>query len=292
MPPGPPSTAGRRRDRQGSRAATSIAVYVGRMTSSVPASSRPRPRSSASSSDGMTSSRSAGSPPYAILRPSSAARSPVAMTSPACSSSGSKSTSQIHDTSWPSAIASFSAMTSTGGTPISSVRTTSFAPAGFLMSRRTTDLPPAGIRSNRPNAALKRDEAGADVLERRADGQRRATPRPSRCRRCRDRAARARSPPRPRVRRGGSAMPEGRAARCPERRRRARGDDGRTADSGSRRDAPRTPPRTRTVRRSGRSTSSRRRAAGPIAIAAGRRARTEPHRRARRRGRRRSGRRR
>ena len=44
-----------------------------------------------------------------------------------------------------------------GGTPISSVRTTSFAPAGFLTSRRTTDFPPAGIRSKRPNAALKRE---------------------------------------------------------------------------------------------------------------------------------------
>ena len=78
------------------------------------------------------------------------------MTSPACSSSGSKSTSQIQETSWPSAIASFSAITSTGGTPISSVRTTSLAPAGFLMSSRTTDFPPVGIRSKRPNAALKR----------------------------------------------------------------------------------------------------------------------------------------
>ena len=78
------------------------------------------------------------------------------MTSPACSRSGSKSTSQIHETSCPSAIASLSATTRTGGTPVSSVRTTSFAPAGFLMRRRTTDLPPAGIRSKRPNAALNR----------------------------------------------------------------------------------------------------------------------------------------
>ena len=41
----------------------SIAVYVGRMTSSVPASTSSRPRSSARSSEGTTSSRSSGKPP-------------------------------------------------------------------------------------------------------------------------------------------------------------------------------------------------------------------------------------
>ncbi len=40
----------------------SIAVYVGRMTSSVPASTSSRPRSSACSSEGISSSRSSGSP--------------------------------------------------------------------------------------------------------------------------------------------------------------------------------------------------------------------------------------
>jgi len=52
-------------------------------------------------------------------------------------------------------MASFSATTSTGGTPVSSVRKASFAPAGFLIKRTTIVFDPAGMRSNRPKAALK-----------------------------------------------------------------------------------------------------------------------------------------
>ncbi len=120
----------------------------------------------------MISSCSLGSPPYVIRSPSSAARSPETMTSPARSSSGSKSTSQIHETSCPSAIASLSATTSTGGTPVSSVRTTSFAPAGFLIEEEDDRL---AAGRDPLEAAERRAEAlepGADVLERRADRER------------------------------------------------------------------------------------------------------------------------
>ncbi len=52
--------------------------------------------------------------------------------------------------------------TSTGGTPVSSVRSTSFAPAGFFTRSMTTFFPPAGIRSKRPKAALKSCEPAGD----------------------------------------------------------------------------------------------------------------------------------
>ena len=72
----------------------------------------------------------------------------------ACSSNGSKSTSQIQETSRPSAIASLSATTSVGGTPpLSSVRIASFAPAGFLISSMSTRRPSTSMRSKRPKAA-------------------------------------------------------------------------------------------------------------------------------------------
>src|SRR5918999_604954 len=50
---------------------------------------------------------------------------------------------------------SLSATTSTGGMPVSSVRSASFAPAGFLISSMTIDLAPTEMRSKRPNAARK-----------------------------------------------------------------------------------------------------------------------------------------
>ena len=66
---------------------------------------------------------------------------------------GSKSTSQIHDTSLPSAVASLSATASRrGGVPASSVRIASFAPAGFLIKSISSVLSPTRMRSKRPKA--------------------------------------------------------------------------------------------------------------------------------------------
>ncbi len=106
-----------------------------------------------------SSTASAGNPPYLARRASSAARSPVATSRSRPSKSGSKSTSQIQDTSRPSAIASFKAMTaSRGGPPATSVRTASLAPAGFLI-RSTRSALVADLD------ALEAAESGAEALE-------------------------------------------------------------------------------------------------------------------------------
>src|SRR5512132_3919214 len=144
------------------RRSASIAVYVGRTTSSPPPGDSSSPRSSAASSSGTTSIASAEKPPYLQRSAISAARSPVTTTRPSPASSGSQSTSQIHETSRPSAIASFSASTaSLGAPPATSVRTASFAPAGFFTSSTSRRLSPIGIRSKRPNAAPKRSSPAA-----------------------------------------------------------------------------------------------------------------------------------
>jgi hypothetical protein len=96
--------------------------------------------------------------------PISAARVPVTMTCATCGTSSSKSTSQIHDTSRPSAIRSFSATTSVlRAGSAASVRITSFAPAGFLISSTSAGRPSRSIRSPRPNAAENRPSPSATV---------------------------------------------------------------------------------------------------------------------------------
>ncbi len=81
--------------------------------------------------------------------------------------SGSKSTSQIHETSRPSAMSSLSATTATcGDAPSTRVRTASFAPAGFFTSSIRRRRSPIAIRSKRPNAAEKRPRPRADVCRR------------------------------------------------------------------------------------------------------------------------------
>src|SRR6185437_10892658 len=141
----------------------SIAVYVGMTTSSPPAGVSSSPRSSPASSEGMTSIRSGSRPSYLKRSASSAARSPVATNRSRPARSGSKSTSQIHDTSRPSAIASFNPITTTEGVPPSTiVRTASFAPAGFLINSIRRLRSPTAIRSKRPNAALK--DASPDTI--------------------------------------------------------------------------------------------------------------------------------
>ena len=235
-----------------------MAVYVGSTTSSPPAGVSSSPRSSARARSGSTSTASSSRPPYVNRSASSAARAPLATTRSSPVRSGSKSTSQIHETSRPSAISSFSATTTVlGGRPSTRVRTTSFAPAGFLTSSSSSCLPSTGIRSKRPNAALKRSEAVCDLVERGAEsaGERRRPPR--RCRRCRGRAAAARRGAIPPASRARTPPLPGRGARRHGRRRRAAAARGRSSDSGSRRDARRRPRHTRTAYRSGCSTSSR-----------------------------------
>ena len=75
----------------------------------------------------------------------------------ACGASVSKSASQIHDTSRPSAMRSLSTIHTSSPAPSAAarVRNTSFAPAGFLTSRIASLRPPTAICSARPNAAAK-----------------------------------------------------------------------------------------------------------------------------------------
>ena len=103
--------------------------------------------------------------------PSSAARSPETISRSSSAASGSKSTSQIHDTSRPSAISSLSAMTATPSRgPRTSVRTISLAPAGFLI-RSTSSVLSSDVdaaRSGRTPAA-NLVQTGGDLVERAAD---------------------------------------------------------------------------------------------------------------------------
>ena len=119
-------------------------------------------------SDGSTSSEASGSPPYTQRRPSSAARSPEAISRSVRPSSGSKSTSQIHETSLPSAIASFSATSSSEGAPPCQQRVDD-----LVRTRRVLD------QQHEDRLVARRDpleaaEGGAEPLERRR-GSRRAT---------------------------------------------------------------------------------------------------------------------
>ena len=125
------------------------------------------------SSDGMTSSRSRASPPY--VEPQAElgrALAATTMTSPARSSSGSKSTSQIHETSRPSAIASLSATTS-DGRHARLERAHHLVRAGRVLDQEEDD----GLAARRDplEAAERRAEAletGTDVVERRAERER------------------------------------------------------------------------------------------------------------------------
>jgi len=74
----------------------------------------------------------------------------------------SKSTSQIHETSWPSAIRSFSAIKNDLALPNwIAVRSTSLNPVGFLASSKTAWRPSITVRSIRPKAGVKSRSAAA-----------------------------------------------------------------------------------------------------------------------------------
>ena len=110
--------------------------------------SRDRPRS-----------HSGAMPAYLRRTAISGARVPAQVTRRTWPARSSKSASQTHEMSRPSAIRSLSAtQRSRLGSPFESdsssrVRSTSFAPAGFLIRRIESSLPATGTVSTRPNTA-------------------------------------------------------------------------------------------------------------------------------------------
>ena len=117
--------------------------------------------------------------PARVLEPHGHLRGsrPGADDAPDRGSRSSKSASQTQEMSRPSAIRSLSAIQRSIPSPASSlsVRRTSFAPAGFLISRIETGLPATSIVSTRPNTARISASPAADrvqpdaQLERRGD---------------------------------------------------------------------------------------------------------------------------
>ena len=114
-------------------------------------------RSSERSMSGTTSIASVGQPAYFSRRAISGARVPAQTTRRTWPAKSSKSASQIQETSRPSAMRSLSAIQRSRppSSPASSfsVRRTSLAPAGFLISRIETGTPATSIVSTRPKAA-------------------------------------------------------------------------------------------------------------------------------------------
>src|SRR3954447_3281699 len=152
--------------------------------SSSPSGVSSRPRSSARSSAGITSIAPDGIPAYLKRSASSAARSPVAIRRPSPASSGSRATSQIQETSRPSAIASFNAITASDGTPTSTiVRTAPVAdrpdslvrPGGVLDQEHQQPPLADGDPLEAPERRGETPEAGGDLVQRRAEraGERR-----------------------------------------------------------------------------------------------------------------------
>ena len=113
-------------------------------------------------------------PAYFSRSAISSARVPVQVALRTWPASTSKSASQIHEMSRPSAIRSLRA-SQRSWRPSSSVRVrrTSFAPAGFLISRMETLRPSMGIVSTRPNAPPNPSSARADGGQRHAQLERR-----------------------------------------------------------------------------------------------------------------------
>ena len=83
------------------------------------------------------------------------ARKPDTVTERVLPSSSSKSTSQIQETSRPSAMLSFRKTARSEFEPLAAiVRSTWLSPAGFLASMIWTSRPPTRIRSCRPKPAV------------------------------------------------------------------------------------------------------------------------------------------
>src|SRR5439155_994119 len=133
-----------------------IAVYVASTTTSRPSGASVVARSIAAAQSSTTSRRSFASPAYLKRSARSRPRSPV-MT--ACSTDGaraSKSASQIHDTSRPSASRSLRAARRRGVRPVStSAPIAALNPAGFFTRTRRRVRPLCSIVSSRPKAGRK-----------------------------------------------------------------------------------------------------------------------------------------
>ncbi len=143
----------------------------------------PSPPATAESSE-RPSSRStvtgASTPAYLSRSAISSARVPVHVIRRARPASSSKSASQIHEMSRPSAMPSLSAIQRSSAPSSSvSVRSTSFAPAGFFTSRIASSRPSTWSRSTRPKAAANSRQRVAHLagrcaqLERRGRGRQR-----------------------------------------------------------------------------------------------------------------------
>ena len=130
-------------------------------------SREPTARSSAASSESPRSRStaiSASSSAYLSRTAISSARVPEHVIRRTRPRSSSKSASQIQDTSRPSAIRSLRASQRSSESSSSvSVRSTSLAPAGFLIRRIDSSRPPTAIVSTRPNAPLKDSSASPAV---------------------------------------------------------------------------------------------------------------------------------
>ena len=120
---------------------------------------------------GTTSSAASSSPPYLNRSASSAARSPLATRCSSPSPSGSKSTSQIHETSRPSAIPSLSAISAVAGAAAVDER-----PDRLVRARRVLDQQDqhgAVVADRDPLEAAERGaearETRRDLVERRAE---------------------------------------------------------------------------------------------------------------------------
>src|SRR5262249_25093426 len=148
----------------------------GNTTSSPSTGASSRPRSSAASSSGTTSIASAGKPPYLQRSAISAARSPVTTIRSSAGNSGSQSTSQIHDTSRPSAISSFSASTRQHGerrSPARDERPHRLVRAGRILHEQDEHaLVADGDPLEAPERGPEPLQSGDDVVERRPERER------------------------------------------------------------------------------------------------------------------------
>ena len=254
--------------RRSAAARASPCMWAG-TTSSPPSGVAARPRSSASAELGHELDRvlieAAVREAQRELRRAPAGRDEAVE----AGISGSKSTSQIHDTSRPSAISSLSATTATRGAPAATSVLHDLVGAGRVLDQeqeqRSASADVDAARSGRTPRS-KRSRPGGDLVEALPPSARRAPPPQARCRRCRGRAAAARTRPPPsgsvEIERSTLSVPSGPTSRA------ATSSGGRRvaarAGTGSRRDDRRTRRRT-SVRRAAaaRSTSNRPRAARP-----------------------------
>ena len=236
---------------------------VGRQHDELAAVGRERePAIERRSRSGSTTMRDSSRPPYLKRSASSAARSPVATTVSSPARSGSKSTSQIHETSRPSAIAVVQRDDGDRRRAAVDERAHRLVRAGRILDQKQKE--PLAVDRDPLEAAERGAEAArARRRSRRASrrARARASRRRARCRRCRGpgSASSTRRVPSGVTRSNDGAL-EALELDGARRRPRAAAARGRSSGSGSRRGGRRTRRRRDTACRSGCSTSSRRRA--------------------------------